>query len=586
MRILLVEDNLAEGRFMREILQEKLARRLILRHVQRLAEAFGTLADQTFDVVLLDLTLPDSQGLASVDRLLADYPQLPIVVLTNMNDDALAVAAVRHGAQDYLMKRQVNADVLVRSISYAIERQQAADALQAANENLEQRVAERTAELAAANQQLKQEILERQQLEAQFLRAQRLESLGTLSAGIAHDMNNILTPILAVSQLLPLKLPQLDANMLRLLQVMEDSAHRGAALVKQILAFARGVEGNRTTVKVDELLTEVTQILQQTLPKTIQIAVDCRDDLEPVYGDVTQLHQVLMNLSVNARDAMPHGGKLQITAEMQTLDSTTAQMHIEAKPGLYIVIGVKDTGMGMSPEVLDRIFDPFFTTKAMGQGTGLGLSAVLGIVNSHGGFIDAQSEVVRGTSFRLFLPAYQVAAGVIEHDDDFPPGHQEVVLVVDDEAAVRESTKATLESYNYFVLVAASGTEAVNLCQRYPDRIDFMLIDLMMPELDGFDTLAQLQHWRSDTPAIAMSGVNSAGLAQRTEVSGFARFLGKPFTTQMLLQALEEQRKLLRQRELNDAVAASPAATHPAVAVAKAAWAAKNVQKTTDQMYH
>ncbi len=533
-----MEDNLAEGRFLRELLKDKLLSRLELCHVQRLEDAFKALTDQTFDVILLDLTLPDSQGLSSIDTLLERYPHLPIVVLTNTNDDELAVEAVRHGAQDYLVKRQVNPDVLVRSVCYAIERQQAAEALQALNESLEQRVQARTAELAEANERLKQEITERQQLEAQFLRAQRLESLGTLATGIAHDMNNILTPILAVSQLLPLKFPQLDAKTSSLLHVMEDSAHRGAALVKQILAFARGVEGHRTPIEVTNLLTEVVQILQQTLPKTITITIDQTAHLGMIYGDVTQLHQVLMNLCVNARDAMPNGGTLEITAWRQTLDAAAIPMHTEAKPGEYIVITVQDTGMGMPPEVLDRIFDPFFTTKAMGQGTGLGLSAVLGIIKSHDGFIDAQSAVGRGTTFQLFFPAYQVEAVIAERDGDLLPcGHQEVVLVVDDETAIRTITKATLESYNYLVLIAESGRQAIKLCQKYPDRIDFMLIDLMMPELDGFATIDTLQQLRPDTPAIAMSGVSPTELVQRSEAAGFQRFLSKPFTTQELLQA-------------------------------------------------
>lgn len=532
-----MEDNLAEGRFLRELLKDKLLSRLVLSHVQRLEDAFGALAEQIFDVVLLDLTLPDSQGLSSLDRLLQDYPQLPIVVLTNTNDDDLAVEAVRHGAQDYLMKRQLHPDVLVRSLCYAIERQQSADALQAVNESLEQRVQARTAELAEANERLQQEITERQQLEAQFLRAQRLESLGTLATGIAHDMNNILTPILAVSQLLPLKVPQLDANTRNLLHVMEDSAHRGAALVKQILAFARGVEGHRTPIKVTNLLTEVVQILQQTLPKTITIVLDQAENLGMVYGDVTQLHQVLMNLCVNARDAMPNGGRLAITAWRQTLDAAAIPIHTGAHAGEYVVITLQDTGMGMPPEVLDRIFDPFFTTKAMGQGTGLGLSAVLGIIKSHAGLIDAQSEVGRGTTFQLFFPAYHVDTIIASGDGDLlPRGHQEVVLVVDDEAAIRTITKATLENYNYLVLIAESGQQAIKLCQKYPDRIDFMLIDLMMPELDGFATIATLQQLRPHTPAIAMSGVSPTDLVQRAESAGFQRFISKPFTTEELLQ--------------------------------------------------
>jgi CheY-like chemotaxis protein len=294
-----------------------------------------------------------------------------------------------------------------------------------------------------------------------------------------------------------------------------------------------------------------------------------------------------MNLAVNARDAMPNGGALTMMAQVQTLDETAAQTHIDAKPGTYVVISVQDTGIGMSPELLDRMFDPFFTTKAMGQGTGLGLSAVLGIIKSHGGFIDVQSELQCGTTFQLFLPLYQAVAGWVEHDQDLPAGHHEVVLVVDDEAAVRETTKAILESYNYFVLVAASGAEAINLCQRYPDRIDFMLIDLMMPEIDGVATLAQLRQARADTPAIAMSGVHPTDLVQQVEASGFQRFMAKPFTTQTLLQALHEQRIAAPEPVTTDLAASSSAAvTRQAVALAKAALTASDMSKSTDRVYY
>jgi signal transduction histidine kinase len=543
--VLLVEDNLAEGRFLREILWDKWLARLDLVYVQRLTDAIAALQQRSFDVVLLDLTLPDSQGLESLDRLRQDYPQLPIVVLTNTNDNDLAVEAVRHGAQDYLVKRQVNADVLVRSLCYAIERQQSADALQAVNESLEQRVQERTAELAATNARLTQEIAERERLEAQFLRAQRLESLGTLATGIAHDMNNVLTPILSVSQLLPMKLPELDPPTRHLLQVMEESAHRGSALVKQILAFVRGVEGNRAPVSMPDLLREVVQILQQTLPKTIGIQLDCAADLGSVYGDVTQLHQVLMNLAVNARDAMPEGGQLVMQGTLQmlqtlpTLPTMAALPDVDVQPGAYVVITVRDTGVGMDAAVLDRMFDPFFSTKAIGRGTGLGLSAVLGIVKSHGGFIDVQSEVGEGTTFQIFLPADQWAANCATSHPDLLCGHQEMVLVVDDEVAIREIMQVTLESYNYRVMTAVDGLEAIERCRQHADQINLLLIDLMMPRMDGFATISAIHQICPQTPAIAMSGVSPTDIVHQAEVMGFQRFLTKPFSTQELLRVLQ-----------------------------------------------
>jgi two-component system cell cycle sensor histidine kinase/response regulator CckA len=647
-KVLLIEDNLAEARLLQEFLKGSVFNQFAVVHVKRLGEALSHLAADRFDVILLDLTLPDSQGLASLDALIHCTPNSPIVVLTNTNDDELAVSAVRHGAQDYLVKRLVNQDILVRSLKYAIERKQASVALRAANEALEIRVQERTAELARINDRLKEEIQHRQrvqerlelaqqagkigsfewnlqtnfvtwsaelealygqppntlghrcstwlrlihpddqsrvdhalqqavrngtsldtefriirphqslqwiaakgsvfydenkaplrvigvhiditdrkqseqkiteqaalldittdaifvttlgqrilfwnqgaerlygwkrsevldqnaitllhsdetqknllqdlqavlihkgewqselhqvtkdqkallvqsrwtlvkddqgqpksilivnsditekkQLEAQFLRAQRLESLGTLASGIAHDLNNILTPILAIAKLLPLRMPDLNDKNRQLLQTLESSAQCGADLVKQILLFARGAEGERRSVDAGEVLLEVEQIIRQTFPSTIDIQIQSDTNLYPVFADPTQLHQVLMNLCVNARDAMPKGGALTIQIANQTVDEAYARLHLDAHIGAYVCITVTDTGTGIDPEIINHIFDPFFTTKEVGKGTGLGLSAVLGIVKSHGGFIDVQSEKEQGSQFKIFLP--------------------------------------------------------------------------------------------------------------------------------------------------------------------------------------
>jgi signal transduction histidine kinase len=541
MHILLIEDNLAEARFLQEILKGRSLSRFRVSHVQRLRDAMQQLGQQSFDVILLDLTLPDSQGLPSLDELLRQYGKMPIVVLTNTNDEDLALEAVRRGAQDYLVKRQVNQDILVRSLSYAIERKQAAEALKEINETLELRVQERTAELALINDRLIQEIAERKRLEAQFLRAQRLESLGTLATGIAHDLNNILTPILAIVQLLPLKFTNLDEHTQHLLHIIEDSAHRGADLVQQILSFARGVEGKRAAVPIPILIQEVTQILRQTLPKTIAIQVTIAEGIGVVYGDATQLHQVLMNLCVNARDAMPNGGLLQISVNAQTLDDQAQQIHLDAIAGEYIVISIQDNGLGMSSSILDRIFDPFFTTKTVGQGTGLGLSAVLGIVKSHAGFVDVESEVTQGSLFRVFLPIYQAATCALEQDFDLLAGEQELVLIVDDEASIREIAKATLETYNYRVLTASDGMEAIALYSEYQSEIEIVLMDLMMPIMDGFSTISSLRQFEPCLAAIAMSGLSSMEMVNQAERMGFQGFLQKPFSAKDLLQALHER---------------------------------------------
>lgn len=384
------------------------------------------------------------------------------------------------------------------------------------------------------------DITENKRLEAQFLRAQRLESLGTLASGIAHDLNNIFTPILAAAKLLPLKLPHLDAQVQQLLTMLDTSAQRGADLVQQILSFTRGVEGKRAVLQVPAVLMELFRILRQTLPKSIAMDTQIAADLWNVFGDATQIHQIFMNLCVNARDAMPEGGILQITAENRQIDAPYARMHLDAQVGAYVMVRVADTGTGIKPEVLNRIFDPFFTTKAVGQGTGLGLSAVLGIVKSHGGFIDVQSSPGQGSQFSIFLPASEAVPAQAEPDLELLMGHQELILVVDDEAAICEIIKATLETYNYRVLTASDGVEAIARLAEYKQEIRAVLMDIMMPTMDGLATLPLMRRLSPAVYGVAMSGLNSSETVAQTQRLGFQAFLPKPFITQTLLDILHK----------------------------------------------
>jgi PAS domain S-box-containing protein len=389
------------------------------------------------------------------------------------------------------------------------------------------------------------DITEKKSLEQQFLRAQRLESLGSLASGIAHDLNNVLTPILGAAQLLPLTLPSLDARNQRLLNMLADSAKRGSSLVKQILTFARGMDGERTTIQVRHILTEIISVARQTFPKSIEINLNLdSEDLWLVSVDATQIHQVLMNLYVNARDAMPNGGLLTASAANIAIDAADSKPSLQLPMGSYIAITIADTGIGMTAEMLDRIFDPFFTTKE--TGTGLGLSTVLGIVKAHGGAIEVASEVGRGTSFKIYLPAMDskevesptVAAA--QHD-----GKGQLVLVVDDEVAIREIAKESLEAYNYRVLLASDGIEAIAIYAQSHHSIAIVLIDMMMPNLDTQSTIETLQRINPQVQTIVMSGsvVNLESLVERLEESlphqqTVKAFITKPFTSAELLQAL------------------------------------------------
>jgi len=385
------------------------------------------------------------------------------------------------------------------------------------------------------------DITEKKQLEAQFLRTQRLQSIGTLASGIAHDLNNILTPILAVSQLLPIKLPDLDDNTQELVKIVLDNCKRGSDLIKQILSFARGTETQRTTLQAGHLLVEVARVARQTFPKSIEICMDiATKDLWTVSADATQLHQVLMNLCLNARDAMANGGTLTLAIANFFIDENYARMHLDARVGPYVAIAISDTGCGITTENLERIFEPFFTTKELGKGTGLGLSTVLGIVKSHGGFVDVYSEPGSGTCFKIYLPAVEAQEHQTFSELEPPPGTGELILIVDDETSILEITKTSLETYNYQGLIARDGIEAIALFARHEHEIKAVLIDLMMPNLDSMTTIRTLQKLNSQVPIVVMSGLPSNEVLSKAASTDIQGFLAKPFTAWELLNTLQK----------------------------------------------
>jgi PAS domain S-box-containing protein len=379
------------------------------------------------------------------------------------------------------------------------------------------------------------DITERRKLERQLLRAQRMESIGTLAGGIAHDLNNALTPIMMSIAVLAEGEQNHDRR--ELLATIEASARRGADMVQRLLTFARGVEGRRVAVEVKCLLGEIAQIANDTFLKHIQVRTVVPPDLAMVSGDPTQLHQVFLNLCLNARDAMPIGGTLTLSAQNETLDEDDAGH--DTKPGRYVVVTVDDSGTGIPQTIIDRIFDPFFTTKALGQGTGLGLSTSRAIVNNHGGFIQVDSEPGRGSTFKVYLPAQADSPSVSElrEDTELPHGHGELILVVDDEAAVRSVTQRMLEKFGYRVIVAADGGEAVAVYARRKQEIAVVLTDMMMPVMDGLATIERLLEMNPRLPIIALSGY-ARGLG--TSQGRVRQFLQKPYTAHALLEALNE----------------------------------------------
>lgn len=382
------------------------------------------------------------------------------------------------------------------------------------------------------------DITDRKKLESQFLRTQRLESIGTLASGIAHDLNNILTPISMSIGLLRQSIT--DASRLKLLNTVEVSAQRGADIVRQVLTFARGVEGERVLLQPRHLIGELAKILAQTFPRNINIKPRFPKDLWTILGDATQLHQVLLNLCVNARDAMPDGGILTVGAENVTLGADCESINQEAAPGPYVVLAVSDTGSGIPPEVVEKIWDPFFTTKEPGKGTGLGLSTVVGIVQNHSGFAILETKVGQGTTFKIYLPAKLdgVNADAMAESTVVPSGSGEIILVVDDEPAIREAAISTLEAGGYHVFSAEDGTDALALFFQRRSEIALILTDIAMELMDGVALVRALRKLEPDVKVIASTGQGQAEQRQALKSLGVATFLDKPYTAERMLRTI------------------------------------------------
>lgn len=387
------------------------------------------------------------------------------------------------------------------------------------------------------------DVTDKKMNEGQFLRSQRLESLGALASGIAHDLNNMLSPIILASQLLRMRVDDTEGQ--GWLDTLESTTQRGASLIKQVLTFAKGDQGDRVDLSVGHLMGEVATILKQTLNRSIQIQVSKAEDLWPVQGDPTQLHQVLMNLCVNARDAMPDGGRIHISAENVVVKDGDPVLMKGGRSGMHVLVTVADTGDGISGELLERIFDPFFTTKERGKGSGLGLTTVQTILKNHEGFVMVESELKRGTRFKIYLPA--VSASPVSKPTEtsrpsLPRGKGETILLVDDEAAFREITQATLEKYGYHVLTAADGTEGLTVFMQNRNDVKLIMTDIMMPVMDGAALIRSLKKMDVDVRFIAISGLLETERAAVEEAAPGARveYLAKPFSTDNLLLTVYE----------------------------------------------
>ena len=380
------------------------------------------------------------------------------------------------------------------------------------------------------------DVTARKRLESQFLRAQRMEGIGTLAGGIAHDLNNVLAPILMSIDMLKGVVAG-DQNQ-ALIATLDASAQRGAELVKQVLSYARGVDGRRIPVNMLLVVRDLLQVIRDTFPKSIEVLFTPPAELWTIRGDPSQMQQVLLNLCVNARDAMPEGGTLTIAIRDVVLDKHDAQLIPEARPGSFVMVRVADNGTGIPADIRDRIFEPFFTTREIGKGTGLGLSTTHAIVHSHRGFIQVYSEVGKGTTFNVYLPAPTTRAveTVAAVESVGPPtGHGELILIVDDEEAIRRVGRRLLERFGYRVITAKDGADALVVYAAHRPDVRLVLTDMAMPVMDGPALVAAL---RAVDPFIHVVG--SSGLAPAAGVPGMEHFVSKPYAAAAMLQTLHD----------------------------------------------
>ena len=602
-RVLLVEDNPGDARLLAELIRDVRGGQWKLVQVERLSTALERLKSESFDVMLLDLSLPDADGLDTLIRAHSGAPKIPIVVLTGHDDEALALRAVRVGAQDYLVKGRVDGDLLVRSIRYAAERGRTIEALERREEHyrsliensmdlisilnldgtiryvspshlrmlgypLEELVGKNVLSfihpqdkarvqtaLASGNQGRPiecrvhhadgswrvlesisrdlshvagvngmvvnaRDITERKHLEEQLHHSQRLEAVGRLAGGVAHDFNNLLMVITGYSHMLLDAMHPSDPARQDLEQVVKAS-ERATDLTRQLLAFSRRQGVRPSLVNLNTLVQDMERMLRRVLGEDIELVVGLAPELKTVRADAGQIEQVILNMAVNARDAMVSGGRL-------TIESRNSGQPARER----VTLTITDTGVGMEPQVLSRVFEPFFTTKE--HGTGLGLATSYGIIKENGGDLRADSTPGRGTTFVIELPVNVHAEGVEPQVEKQAPRGSETILLVEDEDPVRRVVETMLKRHGYHVIAAASSADAIARADQHPGLIHLLITDIMMPGMSGRKMAECLTGRRPGMKVLYVSGYGD------TKAENDAHFLQKPFSTEELATKIRE----------------------------------------------
>ena len=464
----------------------------------------SALVSQTWDVVISDYAMPHFSGPDALRLLRSGDPDLPFLFVSGTIGEETAVAALQDGAQDYLMKG--NLKRLVPAIQRALRE--------------------------------REDRRKRKAMEAQVHQLQKFEAIGKLAGGIAHDFNNVLGAVLGWAEMGCEEAPK-GSRLRERFQKIRDQAHWGARLTSQLLAFARRQVLQPRNVDLNALVLEGTSLLQRVIGEQIEVRIVPAPDLPVAVADPAQIEQVLMNLCLNARDAMPEGGQLIIETQSADVDEEYCRLHPYARPGNYVLLVVSDTGVGMDAATAARVFEPFFTTKETGKGTGLGLATVYGIVKQHGGFIHLYSEPGKGTSFRVYLPAGSGAAAprAPKRDEQVSKG-SETILLAEDNEGLRGAALEMLERLGYQVIPAVDGPEAVQLFRASPEKFDLIILDIVMPGISGPSAFSQMREVRSDLRVIFSSGYTAEAATLTSLLEQGASILQKPYSLKSLGQAI------------------------------------------------
>ena len=487
------------------------------------SEAIDKASQTTFDVALIDIRLPDIDGVELIATLKGMRTGMVVVMITGYASIETAVRALNEGASAYIHK-PLNIDEVLATVKEALEKQR----LVIENRRL--------------YQEAQRELDERKRLEDQLLQSKKMEAIGTLAGGVAHDLNNLLTPIIAYSEIVLIEL-EADSPLRGDVEEIRKAGRRAESLIRQLLTFSRNQVLQLKVLDLNIIVADISKMLQRVIGEEINLETIFEPDLGYVKVDPGQVEQVIMNLVVNARDAMPEGGKLTIETANVYLDEEYGRRHgVEMQPGPYVMLAVSDTGIGMDEEVLAHIFEPFFTSKERGKGTGLGMATVYGIVKQSSGYIWVYSEPGQGSSVKIYLPRVEeeVELEQKKHVSEELPRGSETILVVEDNDGVRNLAREVLQRYGYNVLEVQNGEEALRNAGRHEGPIHLMLTDVVMPGMSGRELAERVQARRREVKILFMSGYTDDAIVHHGILEAGVNFLEKPFSTKVLLRRVRD----------------------------------------------